>query len=368
MSNNNITAAPSPSSTLLCLYSTKEEIEDNIEYSERISEVLPVNYAIWKLGFLLLFLLLTLQACKELFRHFKKNKSIENFNWKEFLYKPKHMTLIGIAIACFIRFLWFLDPHERSKAFWGHLYGNRRKDRMSVEFLLKVPQVLLMTIVLFQIKIWRQTVNNVKYMSTKRRTKSAAGKDQQRTSLENKIITGFALFLLTVGISSALLFAFNIVDVTTPANFVFGLYSLALCVGGTYYAVQLSKIIAQMLESDHKNAALKSIQRIQRAVLSMLVGIVFLLSAIVWRVFINTCTKENQIDQNTQYLWFATFVHGCEGSVGIALLYTLSGTKKSNDGDNTGSHAVATSTATPDISTNKYVTSDNTNNNTDEGV
>ena len=48
MSNNNITAAPSPSSTLLCLYSTKEEIEDNIEYSERISEVLPVNYAIWK--------------------------------------------------------------------------------------------------------------------------------------------------------------------------------------------------------------------------------------------------------------------------------------------------------------------------------
>ena len=60
MSNNNITAAPSPSSTLLCLYSTKEEIEDNIEYSERISEVLPVNYAIWKLGFLLLFLLLLL--------------------------------------------------------------------------------------------------------------------------------------------------------------------------------------------------------------------------------------------------------------------------------------------------------------------
>ena len=56
------------------------------------------------------------------------------------------------------------------------------------------------------------------------------------------------------------------------------------------------------------------------------------------------------------------------GSVGIALLYTLSGTKKSNDGKNTRSHAVATSTATPDISTNKYVTSDNTNSNTDEGV
>ena len=78
MSNNNITAAPSPSSTLLCLYSTKEEIEDNIEYSERISEVLPVNYAIWKLGFLLLFLLLTLQACKELFRHTDNHNAYHN--------------------------------------------------------------------------------------------------------------------------------------------------------------------------------------------------------------------------------------------------------------------------------------------------
>ena len=41
----------SPNTTLLCLYTTPSEANENIEYSERMSEVIPVNYMIWKLGF-----------------------------------------------------------------------------------------------------------------------------------------------------------------------------------------------------------------------------------------------------------------------------------------------------------------------------
>ncbi len=347
----------------LCLYSTDQELEDNVEYSERMSEVIPINYALWKVGFLLLFMLATTYAFKEIFQYLKFNKVTlgDNFKWKDFIYQPKHASIMGILIACFMRLLWLLDPHERSVAFWGHIYGARRQERTPTEFLLKVPQVLLMTIVLFQIKVWREVVKKAKYVTRKRRVKSEIGKDMQRMSLEDKVITGLAFSLLSIGLSSAFLYAANIVDISNVANIIFGLYSLALCIGGAYYSIQLQKIIHQMLESDHKSLALKGIQRIRLAVIIMLSACVFLISAIAWRIFIDPCKKPDQIDQNTQYLWFITFVHGCECIVAASLLYTLKNRKTGSEKkvvEHQNSVGVSASTATPETSTNKYIAND----------
>ena len=49
-----------------------------------------------------------------------------------------------------------------------HIWNGKKGKSGSGNFV-KVPQVLLMSVVLLQIKIWRETVNNVKYMSIKRR-------------------------------------------------------------------------------------------------------------------------------------------------------------------------------------------------------
>ena len=111
-----------------------------------------------------------------------------------------------------------------------------------------------------------------------------------------------------------------------------------------------------MLESDHKNLALQGIQRIQLVVIIMLVACLFLVTAIAWRIFIDTCKKPDQIDQNTQYLWFATFVHGCEGIVAASLLYTLKNRKKPVERRNSGS--ISASITTPETSTNKYIAND----------
>ena len=244
----------SPNTTLLCLYTNQQEADENIEYSERMSEVIPVNYAIWKLGFMLLFLAITVYTCIELYKRVQaeRKSSIQNFNLKEFLYKPKNTTLSLILIASFLRILWVIDPHERSEAFWGHICGTGRQGRAAVEILLKVPQVLLMSVVLLQIKIWRETVNNVKYMSIKRRVKSAAEEDVP--DLGNRIVTGLAVVLLTIGLTSAMLFAAGIVDLSNLSNSIFGIYSLFLCLSGTYYTFQLHKIISKMMGSNHKTA------------------------------------------------------------------------------------------------------------------
>ena len=132
----------SPNTTLLCLYTTPSEANENIEYSERMSEVIPVNYMIWKLGFMLLFLAITVYTCIEIYKRaqVERKSSIQNFDLKEFLYKPKNTTLSLILIASFLRILWLIDPHERSEAFWGHIYGTGRKGRAAVEILLKVPR------------------------------------------------------------------------------------------------------------------------------------------------------------------------------------------------------------------------------------
>merc|ERR1711871_596422 len=122
-----------------------------------------------------------------------------------------------------------------------------RQGRAAVEILLKVPQVLLMSVVLLQIKIWRETVNNVKYMSIKRRVKSAAEEDAP--DLGNRIVTGLAVVLLTIGLTSAMLFAAGIVDLSNLSNSIFGIYSLFLCLSGTYYTFQLHKIISKMMGS-----------------------------------------------------------------------------------------------------------------------
>ena len=127
----------SPNTTLLCLYTNQQEADENIEYSERMSEVIPVNYAIWKLGFMLLFLAITVYTCIELYKRVQaeRKSSIQNFNLKEFLYKPKNTTLSLILIASFLLTLCVIDPHERSEAFWGHIYGTGRQGRAAVEIL-----------------------------------------------------------------------------------------------------------------------------------------------------------------------------------------------------------------------------------------
>ena len=125
----------------------------------------------------------------------------------------------------------------------------------------------------------------------------------------------------------------------------FGIYSLFLCLSGAYYTFQLHKIISRMMGSNHKTAvsvskpmdfeplvcpyanfmlflstqAIESVKRIQRAVISMLIACVILMTAIVWRFFIDTCHREDQLAENTSYIWFATFVHACEALVAVAL-------------------------------------------------
>ena len=240
--------------TRLCLYTTQDEANENIEYSERMSEVIPANYMIWKLGFILLFLAIVVYTCIEIYKRIQAERQspIQKFDIKSFLYKPKNTTLSLILIASFLRVLWLIDPHERSVAFWGHVYGTGRKGRAAVEILLKVPQVLLMSVVLLQIKIWRETVNKVKYMSIKRRVKSAAEGDAP--DLGNRIVTGLAVVLLTIGLTSAMLYATGIVDLSNLSNAIFGCYSLFLCLAGSYYTYQLHNIISKMMESNHKSA------------------------------------------------------------------------------------------------------------------
>ena len=89
----------------------------------------------------------------------------------------------------------------------------------------------------------------------------------------------------------------------------------------------------------------------------MLVACVFLLTAIVWRLFIDTCHKEDQLAENTSYIWFATFVHACEALVATALLYALfrpSSNAKKNQSNNRGIESSVAQT-----STNKYVEAQN---------
>ena len=116
-----------------------------------------------------------------------------------------------------------------------------------------------------------------------------------------------------------------------------------------------------MLESNHKDLALQVIQRIQFAVRVMLIACVFLIVAIVWRAFIDPCKKPDQLDQNTQYIWFTTFVHGCEGVVSWALLYTLKNRKKPVERRKSVEISSSTAAAETETSTNAYVAAEESN-------
>ena len=79
-------------------------------------------------------------------------------------------------------------------------------------------------------------MNNVKYMSIKRRVKSAAEEDVP--DLGNRIVTGLAVVLLTIGLTSAMLFAAGIVDLSNYRT-LFLAFTRFFFVCQTYYTFQL---------------------------------------------------------------------------------------------------------------------------------
>ena len=103
--------------------------------------------------------------------------------------------------------------------------------------------------------------------------------------------------------------------------------------------------------------AIESVKRIQRAVISMLIACGFLMTAIVWRFFIDTCHKEDQLAENTSYLWFATFVHACEALVAVALLYALFKPTSNVQKNQSKSRGIESTNQ----STNQYVSAQNDN-------
>ena len=294
-----------------CLYSVKEE--GNLKMTGRMSEVLYVNYAIWRVFFLAAFLLLALYIGFHTYQCFLQLKSKGTSIRQDY----RFCLWTTVFVATVLRTLWLLDPHERS-VLWPHIYGNGRQNRHAVDFLLKMPQIMCLAAVLMQVKMWRRTVNNAKQMRSK-------AKNEQT---ETNIISVLVLILVIVGFSSTTLYSFNVVDLSNLSNGIFALYCLAMCIAGAYYGKNLGHLIHQMIESHAKSQAVRAVQKVQRAVLIMLIASVFLIAGVIWAVFIDVCNAVDQVGENANYLWFITFVHGAE-FIGIAAL-TL--TLKRTDG------------------------------------
>ena len=89
----------------------------------------------------------------------------------------------------------------------------------------------------------------------------------------------------------------------------------------------------------------------------MLIACVILLTAIVWRFFIDTCHREDQLAENTSYIWFATFVHACEALVAVALLYALFKPTSNVQKNQSKSRGIESTNQ----STNQYVSAQNDN-------
>eukprot|EP00945_MAST-04E_sp_MAST-4E-sp1_P001962 g1962.t1 len=301
--------------TLPCLYSVPSEGE--LKLSERMVEVLPANYILWRIFFMTAFLCITVYIGYFTHEQFKYLKS-SGKGLKEY----RFFLWVILFFSSLLRFLWLLDPHERSTLAndGAHIFGSGRQNRHAVDFLLKSPQIAAIGVCLLQVKLWRSTVRSASRLRGQRRSFAGSNKKMDK---ESKIILGLVILLSIVGFGSVLLFSFNIADITSVSNAIFALYCVAMCGFGTYYAFGLHKLIHSMVLSDSKMKAVRSIKRIQRAVVVLLGACVFLVTGVAWNFFIDVCKDPDQVSANAQYLWFITFIHGAELAAFWGLTMTL---------------------------------------------
>lgn len=256
-----------------------------------------------------------------------------------------HLTkLILIFFSLISRFIWLLDPYFVSEdKNYQYIFG-ATYDRHEVisSIFLRLTQIFLYLVLLLQIKSWRVTVRNtVRFRSN--RTKYANGRKTCTSALkcDNAIIFSAMAILLLCSILTYVLVP--ILGRQGSGNiflFVGAFYLVVLIPSAIYYINGLSKIIVAIknfeASIDHTNDpkaqrksskssdAIKKIALIRKCVGAIAIVGIIIMTAAVYRQFIDRCRKNLYVRENIKYMVYVVLIHLFgEFQVAVALFYTL---------------------------------------------
>lgn len=227
--------------------------------------------------------------------------------------EPEHkmnerdLALVCTALASALRVVFFVDPVDRHEIY---PYWIR-------EPLLKVPQVLLMTAVLFIVLVWLT-------VSQSMHTVGGRGDGRSRRCQRVVVIASICV-LLFVSVTTSVLFAASVDRklMRAAADGVFAVFIVFLMLGGTVFALRTLRILVQSRKKSKsgRQAAMfdQAAANIQRTLWALLVLGSFVVGSVVCLLYLGWSPHYDPV----KYLYCLLCIHGlCEGGAVIVILHS----------------------------------------------
>lgn len=313
---NGTTWIPSP-----CLDSVPED--HGYMYAERMYEVIPVPYMIWKVVYTTIFSLVAVFMGWDCFVRlsYLHRHSLPRCDYRTVVY-------CILIVSCVVRVLWNLDPHWKSRP-GPFLFGsNVHSWAVANAIMARVPQVGLMISVLLQVDLWRATIKR------SRRLENVHKNDAESRALHVKIFLLFLIFFAAAVCDIAAYFFPNARMLKQLYNAVGGLVFLILAVAGFRYTRALSKMIGAMYggssseRNTFKEKAAKAMRKV-RFVIHFMLGLVFMVMvSLAIRFSTRVRFAQDQVAANTKMLLFTALFHSTEILGFLILTYSVSQKKE----------------------------------------
>lgn len=290
-----------------------------------LERTLYVGWEIFTFAFNLLGMLYALYCLRQDYLDQKKKNKRGTFKYKV---QQKSIILILILVFFFITALWAMDPHDGLPTFgvelWPLFFQN---------FTLRLPQWLLVGVLLLFILVWRDLVQ-----SAQKLVKKSKQRKEEEARKQRRIVYGIIVFLLCIGTALS-----SLRDVAVPgwvtdyaSNFLvmFCVIFLGLT-GSPYYAYKVQKIV--------KSSKSASVKKILGKIVNMSI-VFFIVSFIGVASYISVIMQDQQkFSRNLQnYIVTHTAQSLCSFFVAYSLLpKNSSRTHHSKSGRSTWGSTVA---------------------------
>ena len=234
------------------------------------------------------------------------------------LYNMQLFKLLLLAVATLVRAIWAIEPYPPLDSY---ATGTNSSHYATKEFLLRLPQVIIVIVILMQITAWRAVVDN----STKFRRASISAPTTM-DKVVSSISTAMVLILVIISLVEFLVCrGCNLILYTVFS------YSVVLIPAAFFYARKLRQIISSMnfgsgsSGSLRKWRAVSKVAVVQQGVYELIFSSAVLLLALILILALNPklCKKGHYKEESLKFFWYMVTVHVAELSTCTALFKSL---------------------------------------------